>query len=107
MEEIEPAYFKPFPYSVIPKNAPKEVLEKQVLKKIYKHMLNQMQVWFQDKADEMKETNIQFQANTINLQRLYSEQDMNEVLVLAEYIMVIVVQGENSIKLLERLFDLS
>ena len=70
-------------------------------------MLNQMQVWFQDKADEMKETNIQFQANTINLQRLYSEQDMNEVLVLAEYIMVIVVQGENSIKLLERLFDLS
>ena len=67
MEEIEPSYFKAFPYSVIPKNAPQDVLEKQVLKKIYKHMLNQMQVWFQEKVDEMKDTNIVFQPNVINL----------------------------------------
>ena len=42
----------------------------------------------------------------VNLNRLIQEQDINEVLVLAEYIMVIVVQGSNNEKLLERFLDL-
>ena len=42
----------------------------------------------------------------VNLNRLVQEQDINEVLVLAEYIMVIVVQGSNNEKLLERVLDL-
>ena len=42
----------------------------------------------------------------VNLNRLVQEQDINEVLVLAEYIMVIVVQGSNNEKLLERFLDL-
>ena len=52
MEEIEPTYFRPFPYTVIPKNAPKDVLDKSALKKVYKYMLSQMHVWFQEKSDE-------------------------------------------------------
>ena len=42
----------------------------------------------------------------VNLNRLITDQDINEVLVIAEYIMVIVVQGENNEKLLERFLDL-
>ena len=40
LEEIEPTYFEQFPYTDLPKNEAKSVLEEQKLKKIYKHMLN-------------------------------------------------------------------
>ena len=52
MEEIEPTYFKPFPQSVLPKSQAQSVLAEKALKKIYKHMLQQMQAWFQEKQDE-------------------------------------------------------
>lgn len=57
MEEIEPTYFKQFPYSVLPKNEAKSVLEESALKKIYKHMVQKMQDWFQEKHDDKGDNN--------------------------------------------------
>ena len=82
------------------------MLDESSLKKIYKHMLSQMQSWFTDHGKDKSEGQIIFDPKMANLNRLVQEQDINEVLVLAEYIMVIVVQGENNEKLLERFLDL-
>ena len=106
MEEIDPNTFKQFPSQVLPKNLAKSVLDESSLKKIYKHMLAQMQQWFADHHNDKPESHIVFDPKMVNLNRLVQEQDINEVLVLAEYIMVIVVQGQNNEKFLERFLDL-
>ena len=72
------------------------MLDESNLKKIYKHMLSQMQAWFADHHSDRTENQIVFDPKMVDLNRLVNEQDINEVLVLAEYIMVIVVQGENN-----------
>ena len=82
------------------------MLDESSLKKIYKHMLSQMQTWFVNHHNDKQDSQIIFDPKMVNLNRLVQEQDINEVLVLCEYIMVIVVQGENNEKLLERFLDL-
>ena len=54
-------------------------------------MLKQMRTWFDDNNTEKQDNQIYFDPKTINLTRLIKEQDINEILVLTEFIMVIVV----------------
>ena len=105
MEEIEPRYFEELPYNVLPKNNDDILnqLTHNELKKIYHHMFLQMELWFshnQEKDDHMKKV---FKKDLINLGRLIEYQDINEVLIVLEFVMVIVVRGKNSQELLERI----
>ena len=59
-------------------------------------MFLQMELWFshnQEKDDHMKKV---FKKDLINLGRLIEYQDINEVLIVLEFVMVIVVRGKNS-----------
>ena len=91
LEEIAPSHFKQFPQSILPKVKDTQTLKEPQLKKIYKHMLKQMRAWFDDNNSEKQDNQIYFDPKTINLTRLIKEQDINEILVLTEFIMVIVV----------------
>ena len=46
MEEIDPEHFKEFPYKTLNKQEAKSKQEPKTLKKVYKHMLSQMELWF-------------------------------------------------------------
>ena len=47
MEEIDPEYFQQLPYKVLNKQEAKSRQENKTLKKVYKHMLDQMELWFE------------------------------------------------------------
>ena len=51
MEEIEPEYFKEFQYKTLNKSEANPVQEPKTLKKVYKHMLTQMELWFNSRDD--------------------------------------------------------
>ena len=46
MEEIEPDYFQELQYSILPKNEGCGTISDNKLKKIYSHMVSQMELWF-------------------------------------------------------------
>ena len=46
MEEIDQQYFQEFPYKDLNKKEAKQEQEVKTLKKVYKHMLTQMELWF-------------------------------------------------------------
>jgi len=51
MEEIEPEYFRELPYSTLNKKEARTSQDPKVLKKVYKHMLQQMELWFEAHSD--------------------------------------------------------
>lgn len=116
MEEIDGSYFKAFPSTTLPKNPMKSRLESTQLKKIYKHMLLQIELWFSDGADSdsaaedpsrRQNSGAFFKPEQINLQRLIELQDVTELLCLLEFVLQIVVQCENKVELLNRFLEIS
>jgi len=101
MEEIEPDYFQEFPYSVISKKDASSQQDPKVLKKVYKHMLVQMELWFENRADNAKKASTTFRPDLVNLKKLIEQKDINELLVLVEFILVIVLHGSQSLQLVE------
>ena len=55
MEEIDAEYFSELPYSTLNKKDAKQQQEPKVLKKVYKHMLQQMELWFNAHSDASNE----------------------------------------------------
>ena len=94
MEEIEPEYFNELKYEVLPKSEGTHVLPDLRLKKIYGHLVCQMELWFQQNTDE-EIVKKNFRRDLVDLTRMIEYQDINELLILREFIMVIVVKGKN------------
>ena len=70
LEEIAPNHFKQFPQNILPKDEQQKKLGEKALKKIYKHMLKQMKIWFDDNNADKTDGQIHFDPKTINLNRL-------------------------------------
>ena len=51
MEEIEPEYFSEFPYKILNKQEAKSQQDPDTLRQVYKHMLQQMELWFEAHGD--------------------------------------------------------
>ena len=95
MEEIEPDYFKELSFNILPKNESKSVLNDFDLKKIYRHMVLQMELWFlQNDGD--KEVKNSFRKDMVDLKKLVEVQDINELLIILEFVMIIVAKGSRS-----------
>ena len=73
LEEIAPNHFKQFPQNILPKNQQQKKLGEKAQKKIYKHMLKQMKIWFDDNNADKTDGQIHFDPKTINLNRLIQE----------------------------------
>ena len=68
-------------------------------------MVSQMELWFNsnvEAASGMK----QFKPEVIDLKKLIEHQDINEVLVLTEFILCIILKCENSEDLLQRFLEI-
>lgn len=99
MEEIDAEYFRELPYSTLSKKDTKMEQDPKVLKKVYKHMLQQMELWFNAHSDASNEMR-PFKPDRIDLIKLIQYQDINEVLVVIEFILCIVLKCANSENLL-------
>ena len=66
-----------------------------------------MELWFAQNEDKEEQVKKIFKKELVDLNRLIEYQDINEVLILTEFMMVIVVKGQNSQELLERIGQLS
>lgn len=100
MEEIDPEYFKEFPYKDLNKQEAKPVQETKTLKKVYKYMLGQMELWFNAHEEASKGMRT-FKSDIIDLTKLIEQQDINELLVLIEFIFCIILKCERSGELIE------
>ena len=69
MEEIESDFFKEFPYKDLNKQEAKSKQEPKTLKKVYKHMLSQMELWFNANNDASNSMRV-FKTDIIDLKRL-------------------------------------
>ena len=92
MEEIEPDFFPELSVDTLPKGEEMKQLSHTRLRKVYRKMLDGMETWFHQNGDKdtVKKT---FKRELIDLQRLYEYQDLNEILIIIEFVMVIVVRG--------------
>lgn len=68
MEEIEPEYFKELSYSLLPKQEGRAVLSDFDLRKIYKHMMLQMELWFLQNGQDTVKKN--FRKELVDVNRL-------------------------------------
>ena len=69
MEEIEPEYFPELPYTTLNKKEAKMDQDPKVLKKVYKHMLQQMELWFNAHSEASNEMR-PFKPDRIDLLKL-------------------------------------
>ena len=99
MEEIDAEYFRELPYSTLSKKDSRMEQDPKVLKKVYKHMFQQMELWFNAHSDASNEMR-PFKPDRIDLIKLIQYQDINEVLVVIEFILCIVLKCANSENLL-------
>lgn len=67
MEEIEGDLFKEFPYKTLNKQEAKVKQDPKTLKKVYKHMIAQMDLWFTQNGDR---TGRDFKPEMIDLKKL-------------------------------------
>jgi len=74
------------------------------LRAIYKELLQRMEKWFELKVSD--EVN-QFDVEIIKLKRLLDDLDMNELLVLIEFILDILMRCERQQELVERIVSIS
>ena len=74
------------------------------LRAIYKELLQRMDKWFELKVSD--EVN-QFDVEIIKLKRLLDDLDMNELLVLIEFILDILMRCERQQELVERIVSIS
>ena len=69
MEEIEPQYFEQLPYKILNKEEAKSRQEPKTLKKVYKHMLQQMELWFEANK-EPDQLGREFRQDIIDMKKL-------------------------------------
>lgn len=74
------------------------------LRAIYKELLQRMEKWFELKVSD--EVN-QFDVEIIKLKRLLDDLDMNELLVLIEFILDILMRCERQQEFVERIVSIS
>ena len=72
MEEVDGEYFKEFPYRDLNKKEAKARQEPKTLKKVYKHMLSQMELWFSNHSDDISSMR-QFKPQIIDLKKLIEQ----------------------------------
>lgn len=80
------------------------LLDSARLRAIYKELLQRMEKWFELKvSDEVNK----FDVEIIKLKRLLDDLDMNELLVLIEFILDILMRCERQQELVERIVSIS
>lgn len=105
MEEIDPEYFEEWPYSVLNKQDLRAKQDPKVLRKVYKHMLEQMELWYEANSEAVRDMR-PFRPDQIDLRKLVEQQDINQLLVVIEFILCIVLKCENCEILIENLGEL-
>jgi len=105
MEEIDEEFFKAFPFKTLNEQEARPRQDQKTLKKVYKHMLSQMELWFNHYSDSSTGMRL-FKPEIIDLKKLIEFQDINELLVLIEFVLCIVLKCENSENLLSRFLEL-
>ena len=105
MEEIDPQYFQEFSYKDLNKQEARQEQEVKTLKKVYKHMLTQMELWFSAHQEAMNSMR-SFKHDIIDLNKLIVQQDINELLVLIEFILCIILKCENYEQLIQQFVQL-
>ena len=68
-------------------------------------MFEQMELWFEANVEAVSEMR-SFRSDSIDLRKLVEHQDINELLLLVEFILCIVLKCKNCEQLLENLGEL-
>ena len=69
-------------------------------------MFSQMDLWFQQNQGDNSNSTRSFRPDIIDLKKLIDSQDINQLLVLVEFILCIVLKCQNSADLCSRFLDL-
>lgn len=105
MMEIDPHMFPPLQKNLLSKDPNCLTLDSARLRAIYKELLQRMEKWFELKVSDDDPN--QFDVEVIKLKRLLDFQDMNELLVLIEFILDILMRCERQQELVERIVSIS
>lgn len=74
-----------------------------IVKDVYNQMMNCLEGWF---AIKMEDESIFFDSEMISVKRLLEKQDINELLYLIEFILIVAVKGEKKDEMINKILSL-